>query len=81
MKQVAVITGGTQGVGKGLVERFTRDGYDVVFCGRNAEAGNKVAYENGATFVKADVSDQAEVEALFALVKESDRLAPVICRL
>ena len=70
MKQVAVITGGTQGVGKGLVERFTRDGYDVVFCGRNEDAGNKVASENGAIFVKADVSDQAEVEALFALVKE-----------
>lgn len=70
-KEVAAITGGTQGVGKGLVERFCRDGYEVVFCGRNEEAGNKIAGDTGAMFIKADVSNQESVEAFFGKINES----------
>ena len=28
-KEIAAITGGTSGLGKGFVERFTKDGYEV----------------------------------------------------
>ena len=30
-KEIAAITGGTSGLGKGFVERFTKDGYEVSF--------------------------------------------------
>ena len=70
MKEVCAITGGTSGIGKGLVKRFTSDGYDVVFCGRNEIARAAVANEFGATFIKADVTQPAEMEAFFNKIKE-----------
>ena len=30
VKEVAAITGGTSGLGRGFVERFTKDGYEVI---------------------------------------------------
>jgi len=34
--QVAIVTGGGRGVGRGISERFLECGADVVICGRNA---------------------------------------------
>ena len=65
VKEVVVITGGTSGLGKACVERFRQDGYDVVFCGRNTEAGDKIATEFESTFIKCDVTKPEEVQNLF----------------
>ena len=67
VKEVAVVTGGTAGIGAECVARFSNDGYHVVFCGRNEEAGAKVATENNAQFIKADITKAEEIEALFYL--------------
>ena len=66
---VAVITGGTSGIGKATAQLFVRAGAKVVICGRNQDRGQEVISElkamNGdALFVKADVSKAAEVESL-----------------
>ncbi len=36
MKKVAIITGGSSGIGKSLVLKYAQEGYSVVFTGRNA---------------------------------------------
>ena len=69
MKEVCAITGGTSGLGKGFVERFTKDGYEVVFCGRREDLGAAIATANKATFIKADVAIAAEMEAFFDQIK------------
>ena len=50
--KVALVTGGTSGIGAGTVERLAREGAKVVFTGRNADAGKEVADRSGATFVQ-----------------------------
>ena len=70
MKEVCAITGGTSGLGKGFVERFARDGYEVVFCGRHETAGAEIATENNATYFKVDVTQPEEVDGFFANIKE-----------
>lgn len=69
MKEVCAITGGTSGLGKGFVERFAADGYEVVFCGRREEIGAEIATANKATFIKADVAVASEMESFFAQIK------------
>lgn len=37
--KIAGITGGDQGIGRGIVERFAREGADIAFCFRSNQAG------------------------------------------
>ena len=59
---VAVITGGTSGIGLKAAERFLAAGAKVVIAGR--KDGTEVAEKIGATFVQCDVSSEESVSAL-----------------
>jgi NAD(P)-dependent dehydrogenase (short-subunit alcohol dehydrogenase family) len=67
--KVALITGGTNGIGKAAVEGFTREGAKVVFTGNNEEAGKAIAAENNAIFVRHAVQDVAGWEDVKATVR------------
>jgi len=54
--KVAIITGGTSGIGRRMVERFVEEGATVFFTGRRAAVGSEVAKLTGATYIKADVT-------------------------
>lgn len=75
--KVAIITGGSTGIGAAMVERYALEGARVVFCARSADAGTEVERAvrahpgvgpvgGDATFVAADVTNEAEVDALVA---------------
>jgi 3-hydroxybutyrate dehydrogenase/3-oxoacyl-[acyl-carrier protein] reductase len=68
--KVAVVTGGTAGIGKGIATAFVAEGASVVVNGRNAEAGEKTLAEldagDRATFIAGDVKRLDDVEALIA---------------
>jgi 3-oxoacyl-[acyl-carrier protein] reductase len=80
-RKVALITGGSRGIGRAVVLRLARDGFDVAFCFRSdADAAKAVAGEAtglGARVMSAqvDVTSSAEVRNFVAEV-EAD-LAPV----
>jgi NAD(P)-dependent dehydrogenase (short-subunit alcohol dehydrogenase family) len=56
----ALVTGGTSGIGKAIVERLLADGASVAFTGRDEDRGSEVA-AGGATFVRADTRSAEDV--------------------
>ncbi|MFE0674181.1 SDR family NAD(P)-dependent oxidoreductase [Streptomyces sp. NPDC058867] len=71
-EKVAVITGGTSGIGLAIAHRFIQEGARVFVTGRDAERLEVAVKELGpaATGVKSDVSVLADLDALYARVRE-----------
>ena len=66
-----LITGGSEGIGKGLAVRFLNAGSKVMITGRNEEKLKQAAAENpGLLTCVNDIGDAAQREALAAHVKE-----------
>src|SRR3954471_2821727 len=61
----AVITGAGSGIGLATARRFAAEGANVVCVDLDAGAGEKAAAEVGGVFIRADVSDEAQVKAVF----------------
>ena len=74
-KQVAIITGGANGIGYAAVERFAQEGARVIMADFDESRGVKAAdvlKENGhdVTFVQVDVADQDSVQHMVAKAVE-----------
>ena len=60
--KIAIVTGGTSGIGRRVIERYVEEGAKVVFTGRRAELGAEVSSATGATFIQADAGSEADAE-------------------
>ena len=76
MAKVALVTGGTRGIGRGIVERLKADGFTVAagYSG-NETAARACADELGVTIVKGNVGEFAD--AARAIKEVEDKVGPI----
>lgn len=75
--KTAIITGGSGGIGQGMVLAFAKEGINVVSASRDVESGEKLArqaleagYSGKVLAVATDVTDRASVDAMVARCRE-----------
>ena len=64
--RVCIVTGGAQGIGEACVRRFAADGATPVIVDVDDARGQALAQELGALYVRCDVGDKSQVDALVA---------------
>lgn len=79
MQKIAVITGGTEGIGRAIVKKLIHDGYQIFTCARHERAliELKQTLETPnckITFQVADLSHKKDVLKFADLVKQHKRL-------
>ncbi|GAB3177419.1 SDR family oxidoreductase [Telluribacter humicola] len=84
MKPLAVVTGGTKGIGRALVERFVRGGFDVVTCARHeqdlAALQKDIAHSGSGQVLcqQADLSLRSDLDNFITFVNSLDRPVNVL---
>ncbi len=71
-KGLVVVTGGSRGIGKAIVQKYLQEGYAVAACGRSQKSLEKLGQElNSPLFhlFAADLSQKEEVRAFADFVK------------
>ena len=80
--KTVIVTGASSGIGRGVAERFSHEGANVLICARHEDKLHQVAKQlpqNRTLAQAADVSKYAHVEALVAAaVKRFGGLAVIV---
>ncbi|MEX3941858.1 SDR family NAD(P)-dependent oxidoreductase [Paraburkholderia sp. BR10937] len=71
--KVALVTGGTKGIGKAIVMRFLQEGATVVFTGSTAEAGQELEQAlanqgHEAAFMQCDGRDEQQIAGVIECI-------------
>jgi NAD(P)-dependent dehydrogenase (short-subunit alcohol dehydrogenase family) len=76
--KVFIVTGGASGLGEGTARMLTAHGAKVVIADLQIEQGQTVADELGGAFVRADVSQEADGQAVIAKALSLGRLMGLV---
>ena len=76
--KVFIVTGGASGLGEGTARMLASHGAKVVIADLQVERGQQVAADIGGTFVKCDVSQEADGQAAVAVATGLGKLMGLV---
>jgi len=76
--KVFIVTGGASGLGEGTARMLTREGGKVVIADLQEDKGRAVATELGGVFVRCDVSQEADGQAVVTAAQQLGKLMGLI---
>jgi NAD(P)-dependent dehydrogenase (short-subunit alcohol dehydrogenase family) len=76
--KVFIVTGGASGLGEGTARMLAANGATVVVADMQADKGEAVAQDIGGTFVKCDVSSEADGQAAVAKAVSMGKLMGLV---
>jgi NAD(P)-dependent dehydrogenase (short-subunit alcohol dehydrogenase family) len=76
--KVFIVTGGASGLGEGTARMLAANGGKVVIADMQTEKGEAVAKELGGAFLKCDVSNEAEGQAVVAKAVSMGKLVGLV---
>jgi len=69
--KIAIVTGGSKGIGRAIAKTLLEGGAEVVIANRSVDDGETTAAELGCTFTQCDVADYEQVTALVEATVEA----------
>ncbi len=84
MRKLIVVTGGTKGIGRAILEKFAANGFDIATCARNQAHLTQLKKDFESKFkinvfeFKADMSDKAQVKQFTDFINNLKRSVDVL---
>ncbi len=84
MNKLIVVTGGTKGIGKAIIEIFAAAGFDVATCARNKDDLKKLKaeitekYKVSVLTMQADLSNRGEIQTFVNFIQAMQRPVDVL---
>lgn len=84
MRKLIVVTGGTKGIGRAILEKFAANGLDIATCARNQANLTQLKKDFESKFkinvfeFKADMSDKAQVKQFTDFINNLKRSVDVL---
>lgn len=76
MQRYILVTGGTKGIGRAVIEQFAKEGFHIITCSRNEKELKKLKLEieerytfSKVFFQEADLSDRASLQEFVKYVR------------
>jgi len=85
MNKLIVVTGGSKGIGRAIIEKFVSHGFDVATCARNQEELKKLELQIKKSFpsssvytTTADMADRQQTKSFVSFIAELKRPVDVL---
>ena len=80
MDKIALVTGSTNNVGKGIAETLAKDGFLVIVTSRHGNEAKEVAdnLPKKGAYYQVDFTEPQQIESLFSFIKKQYRRLDVV---